>query len=170
MQRKFLTMLVIVLASGMVRAQSLGDAARANRDKESASPKPAVVVTTDDLQSDSAPPADSVSPARPGKARLKPVSHSGEQPIDPAKAEAWKQRILEQKDRIQTLQQRIDQLNNEIHPPGAAEFNGPPSRDRAKMMRELDQVQLQCDTQKRKLASMQDQARRAGMHTTVYDP
>jgi hypothetical protein len=31
-------------------------------------------------------------------------------------------------------------------------------------------VQLQMDEQKKKLAEMQEEARRAGMHTTVYDP
>jgi hypothetical protein len=37
-------------------------------------------------------------------------------------------------------------------------------------MGRLAQMQLQLDEQRRKLDQMQESARRAGMHTQVYDP
>jgi hypothetical protein len=40
----------------------------------------------------------------------------------------------------------------------------------AKQMERLASVHLQLDNQKKKPTEMHDEARRAGMHTTVYDP
>jgi hypothetical protein len=57
-----------------------------------------------------------------------------------------------------------------IHPAGSAQFNGPYNKYQTTQMQRLADVQLQMDEQKKKLAEMQEEARKAGMHTTVYDP
>lgn len=173
MQRRFFSVLAIALLMGLAAyGQSLGDVARANREKQppaDPSAKQPVVVTNDDLGKDpqgSAPPQKAATPGN--KAAHLP---SGEQhPIDQAAAARWKKQILAQKDKIASLQARIDQLNASIHPAGSAQFEEPTSRFQAQQAQRLAEVQLQLDEQKRKLAEMQDEARRAGMHTTVYDP
>lgn len=171
MQRKYPVALSLVLSSAtFIQAQSLGDVAKATRDKESSSPKPAVVVTNDDLQNDPKaspnPPAPNAVKSKAQKPAVRPVKET----IDPRVAEAWKRKILEQQEKVKTLQAQIDQLNASIDPPGGAQFTGPPSRDRAKLMQKRSETQLQLDSQKRKLESMQEEAREAGMHTPTYDP
>jgi hypothetical protein len=173
MQRKSKIALALLFSAGtLVRAQSLGDAARAQRDKESAAPKATVVVTTDDLESDSKAsvtvPPGSVKSVK--SQHQKPAARPASETVDPRVAAAWKQKVAEQKEKVQTLQAQIDQLDASINPPGGAQFNGPPSRDRAKLMQRRAETQLQLDSQKRKLAGMQEQARQAGMHTATYDP
>jgi hypothetical protein len=173
MRRKYpLVLAMLFSVAGLVRPQSLGDAAKANRDKQAAAPTATVVVTNDDLQTDSRTSAP--APAQSGKSvktqPRKPAVRNANEIVDPQVAEAWRQKILQQKEAIQVLQAKMDQLNVSIHPPGGAEFDGPPSRDRAKLMQRLADTQLQFDSQKRKLEQMQEQARRAGMHTPTYDP
>ena len=173
MQRRFFSVLAIALSIGLAAyGQSLGDVARANREKQpqaNPSAKQPVVVTNDDLGKDPEGNAPPQGPATPGNKASHP--RSGEQhPIDQAAAAQWKKQILAQKEKIATLQAGIDQLNAAIHPAGSAQFDGPTNRLQAQQAQRLAEVQLQLDEQKRKLAEMQDEARRAGMHTAVYDP
>ena len=172
MPRKFLLVLVIALGMGIsAHGQSLGDIARANRDKQNAATpgaNPPAVITTDDLEQ-GPPIKDAQHPA--GMAGKK-AGHEPAQPdaIDPRAAAQWKKQILAEKDKIATLQARADEINALIHPAGSAQFNGPYNKYQTTQMERLAAVQLQLDEQKKKLTEMQDDARRAGMHTTVYDP
>lgn len=169
MQRKYpLALLLLFSTATLIRAQSLGDVAKTNRDRET--PKATVVVTNDDLQNDSKASPDTSRPNAPKSAKTQKPSVRPVKEIDPRVAEAWKRKILEQKEKIRTLQAQIEQLNASIDPPGGAEFDGPPSRDRAKLMQRRSETQLQLDSQKRKLEEMQEEARQAGMHTPTYDP
>jgi len=93
---------------------------------------------------------------------------SGQQRMGDERAEQWRSRILEQKGRVTSLQARIDQINAAMH--SGAQFEGPGNRYQARQMEHVAQMQMQLDEQKRRLEEMQDAARRAGMHTTVYDP
>ena len=170
MPHKFLLVLAIALGVTGAHGQSLGDIARANREKQgSAQPvagQPAVI-TSDDLEAgtegkDAQHPAPKVS---------KVAAHArAEDAIDPRAAAQWKKQIVAQQDKIATLQGKIDQLNAAIHPAGSAQFNGPYNKYQTTQMQRLADVQLQMDEQKKKLAEMQEEARKAGMHTTVYDP
>jgi hypothetical protein len=126
------------------------------------------VITTDDLEAGSSGSLPPTTAAKPPKA-ASPARKSGEE-IDPKLAAEWKRKIVAQKSKVQTLQAQIDQLNAQIHPPGGAAFDGPPSRDQAHRMQRVAEIQVQLDEQKRMLAEMQEEARRAGMHTAVYDP
>lgn len=133
------------------------------------------MITNTDLPKD--PDADQSlgdgPPEAEAAANSKAASHhSAEQrPSDQRAVEQWKKQILAQEDRIANLQARIDQLNASIHPVDrSAQFEGPSNRYQALQLQHVAEIQLQLDGQKRKLAEMQEAARHAGMHTTVYDP
>jgi hypothetical protein len=171
MPRKPLLVLAIALAACVAAyGQSLGDIARVNREKQtSATPnaKPATI-TNDDLGQD-APAKNASRPA--GTASSKPIRKAAQEgDIDPRAAAQWKRQIVAQQDKIATLQGRVDEINATLHPPGSAQFNGPYNRYQTAQMDRLANLQLQLDEQKKKLAEMQEEARQAGMHTTVYDP
>ena len=173
MPRKLL--LVTVIALGMeisAHGQSLGDIARANRDKQNAATPGATpaVITTDDLEQGSGLKGSPIKDAQHPAGKKAAHGPGEETPIDPKVAAQWKRQILAQEDKIATIQGRVDQLNAEIHPAGSAQFNGPYNKYQTTQMQRLADVQLQLDEQKKKLAEMQEEARRAGMHTTVYDP
>jgi hypothetical protein len=177
MQRMFLrTLLFALLIDLSAYGQSLGDIARENREKQSAedpsAPKPKVI-TNKELGVD--PDGDQVPSESPADVttKTKTADHRSEQQrlADRRLAEQWKRQILAQESKMITLRARIDQLNASIHSvAGSAQYEGPANRSQALQQERLAQVQLQFDEQKRKLEAMQEEARRAGMHTTVYDP
>jgi len=148
--------------------QSLADIARANRDKQNVAATPPTVITNDDIEA--LPQGGVQRPAGAAAANKPARGPSGPTPIDQQAAAQWKRQILAQEDKLATLQARVDQLNALIHPAGTAQFNGPYTRYQTTQMERLADIQLQLNEQKKKLAEMQDEARRAGMHTTVYDP
>lgn len=172
MPRKLLLVLAIALGACVAAyGQSLGDIARANREKQTSTTstaKPSTVITNDDLGQDS-PAKDASRPA--GTASNKPVRRIAQEgDIDPHAAAQWKKQIVAQQDKIATLQGHVDEINATLHPAGSAQFNGPYNRYQTAQMDKLANLQLQLDEQKKKLAEMQEEARQAGMHTTVYDP
>jgi len=168
---------VIAIALWMSLAahgQSLGDIARANREKQNAAnptANPPAVITNDQI--DMLPQGGVTQ--RPANAAVgnnnkAPRGTAGQVPIDERAAAQWKRQIVAQQDKLATLQARMDRLNAAIHPEGTAEFNGPYTRAQTVQQERLAEVQLQFNEQKKKLAEMQEEARRAGMHTAVYDP
>jgi hypothetical protein len=85
--------------------------------------------------------------------------------------EQWRQRIQMQESRVANLQARIDQMTAMAHSQGGtAQYEGPYNRYQARQMERISQMQQMLYEQKQQLAQMQDEARRAGMHTSVYDP
>jgi hypothetical protein len=178
MQRRFLQIIALALWMNLAaQGQSLGDIARANREKQTsanAPTNPSAVITTDDLQGGDEPrSAGAVAGNASNNLPKNKAAHntSGQQlPVDERAAAQWKKQILAQKDKLATLQARIDQLNALIHPAGSAQFEGPYNRYQTTQMERLAAVQLQFNEQKTKLTEMQEEARRSGMHTTVYDP
>jgi len=172
-RKSFLSILAVALLTGGVAyGQSLADVARANRERQNAddaSKKP-VVITTDDLtpepHSDPAPsPAHAKTSGKTSRDLSQPLTG-----VDERAAAQWRRQILAQKDKVTALQAQIDQLNARIHPAGSAQFEGPSSRNQARQQEHVAEIQLQLDEQKKKLAELQEEARRAGMHTAVYDP
>ena len=86
-------------------------------------------------------------------------------------AEQWKREILAQKHKLANLQARIDQLSASIQAAnGSTQYEGPNGRGQARQLQRIAQIQQQIDQQKITLLEMQEAARRAGMHTVVYDP
>ena len=86
-------------------------------------------------------------------------------------AEQWKRQILAQKHKLANLQARLDQLSASIQAAnGTTQYEGPNGRGQARQLQRIAQIQQQIDQQKITLLEMQEAARRAGMHTVVYDP
>ena len=86
-------------------------------------------------------------------------------------AEQWKREILAQKHKLANLQARLDQLSASIQAAnGTTQYEGPNGRGQARQLQRIAQIQTQINQQKITLLEMQDAARRAGMHTVVYDP
>ncbi len=194
MQRMFLrTLAIAFLLHSAAYGQSLGEVARENRDKQNAedpatTTKPKVI-TNKDLPKDPNPsPGPSEAPPAAGAVAGKdadPFSAHGmaEQHADDQRlaeqrlaqqraADQWKRKILAQKNKMATLQARIDQLKASMHPANSTvqyetlPYNG----YQAQQLQRVAQIQQQLDEQKRKLDRMQEAARHAGMHTAVYDP
>ena len=178
MQRTFLKVFSIaLLMSSAAYGQSLGDVARQNREKQSAqdassAAKPKVI-TNANLPKDpdaSQEPAEAQSePSASGKAadRRSAQQRLAEQRV----AGQWKRQILTQENKTATLQARIDELNASIRSAGGSvQYEAPYNRYQVRQMRRVAQIQTQLDEQKMKLDQMQEAARHAGMHTTVYDP
>ena len=175
MRRMVFKMLAIaLLMNGFTFAQSLGDVARQNREKKaqdasSATPK---VITNKDLPKD--PDANQGSPeAEPGSDATASTTGADfrSEAADQRAADQWKRQILAQKHKMAALQARIDQLNASIRSSGGSvQYEPPYNRYQARQLRRISQIQQQLDEQKIKLSEMQEAARRAGMHTMVYDP
>jgi hypothetical protein len=177
-----LTLLINGAAFGQSPAgQSLGDVARANREKQQAQESAGTlpkVITNQDLPANppGTPPASASQPTtqvsgvdrsysdRSSEQRF-PDQHLAEQ-----RGDQWRERIQEQENRVASLQARIDQLNASMHSTGSAQYEGPSNRYQALQMQRVAQMQEMLDQQKRRLYMMQEAARRAGMHTSIYDP
>ncbi len=171
---RLIPLLVFVLGvSVLVCGQSLGDVARENRDKKTASTSaPAKVITNADLgvDPDGEQPSDSPSTpaANPNASRKAAEQRAAEQRA----AEHWKQKILAQKSVIAELQTRTDALRASIQfvDPTAYSNGYVYNRFQARQVERLKVLEGQLVEQKQKLEDMQETARHAGMHTPVYDP
>jgi hypothetical protein len=76
----------------------------------------------------------------------------------------WKARIQDQEARIADLRTRIDQVNESMHAAvGTAHYDTPVNRYQSIQMERLARMQEMLDLQQRRLATMQDAARRTGM-------
>src|SRR5882762_3830011 len=177
MQRIFLTISAsALLMSSAAYGQSLGDIARANREKQNAENASVVqpkVITNANLPKDpdaDQEPAEAQSEASASSQAVD--QRSAQQRLAERRAaDQWKRQILAQKNKMATLQSRIDQLNASIRSAGGSvHYDQPYSRHEARQLRRVAQIQQQLDEQKWKLDQMQEAARHAGMHTAVYDP
>jgi len=182
MYRIFLKSLAIALlldaASFAQSGQSLGDIARENREKQAAQEASGItpkVITNKDLPAGSQmPEANPSEPMTEVSGVSRPLGgRTYDRFAEPNYAaqrggEQWRGRIQEQENRVADLQSRIDQMNASMH--SGAQFEGPYNRNQARQMQRLAQMQEMLDQQKRRLSMMQEAARRAGIHTTVYDP
>jgi predicted RNase H-like nuclease (RuvC/YqgF family) len=178
MQRMFLKVFAIALfVNSAAYGQSLGDIARENREKQSAqdassTAKPKVI-TNANLPKDPDAKQEPTEAQSGASVSNKAADHRSAQQrlADQRLADQWKRQILAQENRMATLQARIDQLNASIRSAGGSvQYEGPYNRYQARQLRRVAQIQAQLDEQKMKLDQMQEAARRAGMHTAVYDP
>jgi small-conductance mechanosensitive channel len=173
---------LLFLTGGAGYSQSLGDAARENREKKAAetSTTPPKVITNADLPKNpngsTGATEENNMPATPSPADAAASRKAAEQRADDQRAaHHWKKQILAQKNTIADQQARIDKLRASLHffdrnyyydYYGRVEDN----RRQAQRMERLKQMEQQLDQQKQKLEEMQEAARHAGMHTAVYDP
>lgn len=172
--------IVALLLTGVALAQSdsgssLGDLARANRAKQQADQASGItpkVITNQDLPAD--PPGLPESSDSEPMTTVSGVAHSNRYEdqrlsnrllAEQRNGDQWKARIQEQEDRIADLQARIDHVNSSIRAAvGTAQYDTPANRYQAIQTERLARMQQNLDQQKRKLAAMQDAARRAGMN------
>jgi hypothetical protein len=167
MRRIFAISVLLALASAAF-GQSLGDVARQTRQKEKARGKAAKkVVTNEDL-----PESPDLNPGERetvGKYQAATPSRgaSGTQSAD-----QWKSSILEQKNRIASMQAQVDKLNGSIRFVEAnAYVNGAQyNQYQVKKQQQAANLQTQIAEQKKSLEQMQDAAKKAGMGSAVYDP
>jgi len=151
-------------------APSLGDVARrARQQKESDQPqaqssKPAVVIND-----------ENGAPLGSDRGRISVVGNpdqsSGVSPSTDGKkptADQWKAAILAQKNLIRSTQTDIDRLAQSIHflSPSQVRWN---ERQREKQQ-QVERLQAQLQDQQKRLEAMQEEARREGYGSVVYDP
>jgi hypothetical protein len=179
MQRMFLkTLAIALLMAPAAHGQSLGDVARENREKqnaEDASGMQPKVITNASLPKDPTPNQRSHETQSAMNVAISTRAadrRSAEQRLaEQRAAEQWKRQILAQKIKMATMQAQIDRLNASIHSPnGSTQYDGPYTRNQARQLQRISQIQQQLDEQKRKLDQVQEAARHAGMHSAVYDP
>ncbi len=196
MQRMSLRILAVaLLMSAVSYGQSLGDVARENREKKAADAAAASskVITNKDLPKDPAASEDgSQTPLAASKATEEDSNSVAEEKSLAARraadnraahrsmqqrmaeqrtAQQWKTQILAQKEKMAALQSRIDQIRASIRAAyGNVQYQEPYNRPEARQLQRIEEIQLQLDQQQRRLDQMQEAARRAGMHSAVYDP
>ena len=167
---------LFLLASVAVYGQSLGDVARENREKkaDAAATAPPKVITDADLEKEAQAPEEPGTSARAQAASSRKTG-TGKvavtSPLDP-RAEQWRRQILAQKRTIATLEKRLARFQASLSAMDASAISRGEilSRNQALERERLAQVQEQIEEQRAKLLEMQEEARRAGMHTLVYDP
>ena len=149
------------------QGQSLGDVARAQRQKQAKDAHtPRKVVTNEDIP-EQAEQTSSTSISEqhdtPAGSAASNDSHAGEQ---------WKAKIQAQKNSVASLQNQIDKLNSSIHFVEANRYNnGVQYNERqAQKQEEVQRMQKQLDEQKKQLEDMQESARKAGLGSSVYEP
>lgn len=161
--------------------QSLGDIARANREKQqeqqTSGIKPKTITNADLPESSTGiPEADASDPMTMVSGVSRTYNNRADQRMNQqlfAEEHAgnqWRERIQVQEGRVADLQARIDQTNAAMHSNSSVQSEGPFNRSQARQMQRVAQMEEMLDQQKRKLEMMQEAARRAGMHTSVYDP
>jgi hypothetical protein len=166
--RRILAISVLLVVASAAFGQSLGDVARQTRQKEKARGKAAKkVVTNEDL-----PESPDLSPGEHETVgKYQAVSAPHERTATES-ADQWKSSILEQKNRIASMQAQVDKLNGSIRFVEAnAYVNGAQyNQYQLKKQQQVSNLQTQIAEQKKKLEGMQDAAKKAGMGSAVYDP
>ncbi len=189
----FLALILTLTAYG----QSLGDIARENRDKKAAdeaSPTPPKVITNATIgkaadpgtngDAEASAPQTMPAPAQPNVktpqqrwAERQAERRAAQQRArEQQAAQQWKSRIQAQKYTVANLQVRVDRLKGSIHfvDQNAYDSNNYSAvmldRYQGPQLEHLKVLQQQLDQQKAVLETMQEAARRAGMHTRTYDP
>lgn len=162
---------LLLFASVAVQGQSLGDVARQTREKEAAATVPAKVITDGDLAPGTGETGlpTKAQAASQGKSR---ASSAATNPPDSHAAEQWRRQISAQKRTVETLEKRLARYQASLSSVDAAAISRGEilSRSQALEQERIAQVQEQLGEQRARLLEMQEEARRAGMHTQVYDP
>ena len=157
-------------ATGTVFAQSLGDVAR--QQKQNAAQSKAAskkVITEDDLPTQQTISTDS------SDSRATETSKEDKQ-VDSAadklkSADEFKAAIQSQKENVDSLQKQVDDTKASVHFVEANRYsNGVEYNEhQIKKQKEADRLQKQLDEEKFKLQDMQEQARKAGFGSAVYE-
>jgi hypothetical protein len=156
--------------TGGVFAQSLGDVARQQKQNSAqTNPAPKKVITEDDL-----PTQETIST---GSSDSKVTDASkeekqGDSTADKLKsADEFKAAIQAQKQNVDLLQKQVDDTKASVHFVEANRYsNGVEHNERQiRKQKEADRLQKQLDEEKSRLQEMQEQARKAGFGSSVYE-
>ena len=161
----------LLLMGGLCHGQSLGEAARQIRQQKQKDGTAAKkVVTTDDLSPSSDPkPTPDSKPASPKKDAPKPLPYKtiGTAGFTP---EMWTRTIKAQKDWIAHLQAAAEKLKTLRQADINKVATDPEERKLWEERSILQQLASEIPEQQKKLEEAQDDARKAGMPASVYDP
>jgi len=159
--------LALFVAAGSY-AQSLGDVARQQRQKQAKDGHAArKVVTNEEIPEHPEESSTTSSTTYENDAAAAPPAsndtHSGEQ---------WKAKIEAQKNSVASLQSQIDKLNSSIHFVEANRYTNGVQYNQRQVQKqdEVQRMQKQLDEQKKQLEDMQESARKAGLGSSVYEP
>ena len=164
---------VALLAPSVARAQqtpTLGQLAIKEQERRKALKAAGKVVTNDDVPRGAAPAAPA---AAPEKAAGKPAEAPGEpaRPGEPVKDEAWwKQRVSQVREELRrnemfadALQTRINSLANDFASRDDPYQRAEIAQERVKAIAELDRVKADLDAGRKRIADIEEEARRAGV-------
>jgi len=164
-RRAIVAIFLMVGLNVAAQEQSLGDVARAEKQKQEAkkAQASAKVITNDDL---SKPPEDDST------SQTKKEDSPPPRPSPTMSAEQWKARILAQKKSIANLRNQIDRINSSVHFVEANRYwNGVLHNERQVQKQEqVERMQGQLDAQQKRLEEMQEAARKDGFGNAVYEP
>jgi hypothetical protein len=192
MNRSTFTLIAVTLFSTACIAQdsqSLGDVARQARAQKQAKDSGSKVNSDSKDQGASSIDASHQKASRvitnddsPNSTDLTPVvaKQSSEKAGAPAQSAAnrdeqgehWKSQIQSQKEAIASLQSQITELGNSIHYAGAncvancEKWN----ESQQRKQEQVEAMKTQLEEQKHNLEEMQEQARKQGFGSSVYDP
>ncbi len=166
--RQSVTLAGLVLLSASLSAQSLGDVARAQRQKQSdktANPAHKVITDEDIPSYESAPAAAKKDAADKPSNDTRPLNTE-------ANGEELKAKCLSAKRQIKDYQEQIDKLRAASQLVEANRYsNGVEyNQQQLRKQQEADRMQKQLEIAKQKFADLQQQARKAGFGSSVYDP
>jgi hypothetical protein len=159
-----------VFATGSVFAQSLGDVARQQK-QNSAQTKAAAkkVITEDDL-----PTQETISTGSSDSKETdasKEEKHADSAADKLKSADEFKAAIQSQKQNVDSLQKQVDDMKASVHFVEANRYSNGVQYNEHQIhkQKEADRLQKQLDEEKSKLQDMQEQARKAGFGSAVYE-
>ena len=161
-------------------AQSLAAVARAEEARRKQVKQPSRVITNKDLrQSDSAPPpvaqAPAVTPAPAPDAAGAPGDKPADKPVDDSAQreqdqQAWRQKMADARVALERSQMYADALQSKINALWAdfTARDDPAQRaqlelERKRSLAEQERVKAEIETQKKAIASLEEEARKAGV-------
>ena len=175
MSRLFGALVILVAVAGTAGAQSLADVARKEEARRKDIKKPSRVITNKDLKaSDNAappPPADAQAPAPAAEAPSDKTEDGQPKAEAPASDEqVWRQKMADARTALDRSQTHLDALQNRID--GLwAQFTAHDNyverekieADRKKALAEYDRVKAEIEDNKKAIADLEEQARRANV-------
>ncbi len=157
------------LLSLHAQAQSVADVARQNQQRVQNRPAENVI-TNDDMPTEGL--ADEGAVAQRHSSKQKSDPDSAKVLAMDKEARNFRAKILTQKSAISALQARIDHETSAVHfARSSVSYNAAQTNTRAQA--KLDEIQAlnqQMDSEKKKLEDLQEAARKAGFGNGVYDP
>ena len=162
----FISMVLFITAASF--GQSLGDVARAERQKQAKDAHTdRKVVTNEDMPEHQEESSDNSVSTDDRDANSAPSPSNSSQA-----AAHWKAKIEAQKNSITALQGQIDKLNSSIHFVEANRYSNGVQYNQRQVQKqdEVQRMQKLLDERKKQLEDMQESARKAGLGSAVYDP